>query len=143
MLYDEQQVSLTTLINIFKNAFFNVTDIKEDSFTVFVDEYPIYINFDVEKKKIQLSSIDRLRENTPTLYSKLLEAVNQSNKTLINVRSYLDTYEGIVFLRVEQDISYSNGLIIEQFIEILRTFDKITVAVFRQHVQPIIENVAK
>ena len=32
MLYDEQQVNLTALVNILKNAFFNVSDIEEDRF---------------------------------------------------------------------------------------------------------------
>ena len=54
MLYDEQQVNLTTLVNILKNAFFNVSDIEEDRFKIIVDEFPIYIKFDVEKKRIQL-----------------------------------------------------------------------------------------
>lgn len=61
MLYDEQQVNLTTLVNILKNAFFNVSDIEEDRFKIIVDEFPIYIKFDVEKKRIQLSSLDRSR----------------------------------------------------------------------------------
>ena len=140
MLYDEQQVNLTTLVNILKNAFFNVSDIEEDRFKIIVDEFPIYIKFDVEKKRIQLSSLDRLKEHTPNLYSELLEAVNTSNRSLINVRSYVEIYEGSIFLTVEQDISYSKGLIIEQFIELLRLFDKIALAVYRNHISSVINN---
>ena len=138
MLYDEQQVNLTTLVNILKNAFFNVSDIEEDRFRVIVDEFPIFIKFDTEKKRIQLSSLDRVKEHTPSLYLELLEAVNTSNRSLINVHSSVEMYEGFIFLHVEQDISYSKGLIIEQFVELLRLFDKITVAVYRSHIEPVI-----
>lgn len=138
MLYDEQQVNLTALVNILKNAFFNVSDIEEDRFRVIVDEFPIFIRFDAEKKRIQLSSLDKVKEHTPSLYLELLEAVNTSNRSLINVHSSVEMYEGFIFLHVEQDISYSKGLIIEQFIELLRLFDKITVAVYRSYIEPVI-----
>ncbi len=136
MLYDEQQINVTTLVNILKNAFFNVYDVEEDSFNVIVDQYRIIVSFDTENKRIKLSSIDPIKDYTPNLFLKLLEAVNNSNEDLINVSSHIINYENKIFLRVDQYISYSKGLIIEQFVELLRTFDKISVLVYQRHIAP-------
>jgi hypothetical protein len=139
MLYDEQQINVTTIVNILKNAFFNVYDVEDEGFKVIVDQYRIIVDFDTENKRIKLSSIDRVEDYTPNLYLKLLEAVNNSNKELVNVHSYIENYENQIFLRVDQHISYSKGLIIEQFVEILRFFDKIAVVVFRDYIAPSVE----
>jgi hypothetical protein len=140
MLYDEQQMNVTTLVNILKNAFFNVFDVEEDGFNVIVDKYRILVSFDTENKRIKLSSIDPVKDYTPNLYLKLLEAVNSSNQELVNVNSHLINHENKIFLRVDQHVSYSKGLIIEQFVEILRLFDKISVVVYKDYIGPAAEN---
>lgn len=140
MLYDEQQMNVTTLVNILKNAFFNVYDVEEDGFNVIVDKYRILVSFDTENKRIKLSSIDPVKDYTPNLYLKLLEAVNSSNQDLVNVNSHLINHENKIFLRVDQHLSYSKGLIIEQFVEILRLFDKISVVVYKDYIGPVAEN---
>ena len=138
MLYDEQQINVTTIVNILKNAFFNVSDVEEDGFNVIVDQYRILVGFDTEHKRIKLSGIDPIKEYSPNLYDKLLEAVNNSNENLVNVNSHLIVHEGRIFLRVDQHITYSKGLIIEQFVELLRLFDKISVVVYRDYIGPVL-----
>lgn len=140
MLYDEQQINVTSLANILKNAFFDVYDVEEDGFNVKVDRFRIIVSVDSENKRIKLSSIDPVIDYTSSAYSKLLDAVNESNTDFVNVTSYIVNYENKIFLRVDQYISFSKGLIIEQFVELLRFFDKISVAVFQKYIEPVISN---
>ena len=56
----------------------------------------------------------------------------------MNVNSHLIVHEGRIFLRVDQHITYSKGLIIEQFVELLRLFDKISVVVYRDYIGPVL-----
>jgi len=138
MTYDEQEVSVTFLVNILKSAFFNVYDVEEEGFKIKVDQYQINIIFDSENKRIKFSSIDVIHDYSLILFKSLLLAVNNANEHFVNVTNYVVHYEDKIYLRVDQYISYSNGLIIEQFVELLRLFDKISVAVFQKYIAPIV-----
>lgn len=96
--------------------------------------------FDIENKRIKLSSIDVIHYYKLVLFKSLLLAVNNANEHFVNVTSYIVHYEDKIYLRVDQYISYSNGLIIEQFVELLRLLDKISVAVFQKYIVPIVES---
>lgn len=140
MTYDEQDINVTFLVQILKSAFFNVYDINDEGFKIKVDQFQINVVFDVENKRIKFSSIDVVHDYKLVLFKSLLLAVNNANEHFVNVTSYIVHYEDKIYLRVDQYISYSGGLIMEQFVELLRLFDKISVAVFQKYILPIVEN---
>ena len=140
MTYDEQQVNVTLLVNILKGAFFDVYDIEDKGFKIKVDQYQIIVDFDTENQRIKFSSIDMIQDYNMILFKSLLVAVNSANQHFVNVTNYIVHHEDKIYLRVDQYISYSKGLIIEQFVELLRLFDKISVAVFQKYIAPIVES---
>lgn len=137
MTYAEQQVNVTLLANILKSAFFDVYDVESEVFKIKIDQYQIIVAFDHENKRIKFSSIDLIQDYSVILFKGLLMAVNSANENFVNVKNYIVRHEDKLYLRVDQYVSYSKGLIIEQFVELLRLFDKISEAVVQKYIAPI------
>lgn len=140
---EESEITLEYLINTLKSAFFDISDIEEDCFTIKIHKYHAIISLNTEQKNIRITETDRLADYQPQLFDKLLAAVNEANSSIINVCSYIMEHkneeEHIIVLRVDQHISYNKGLIIEQFVQSLRAFEEIDVHIFKNYMMPAVE----
>lgn len=137
MLIKEEDITLDLLIDTLRNAFFDISDIEDDRFTVKIHKYTSIISLSHEQKLIRITSTDRIADYNHELFARLLTAVNEANASMINVSSFIlpyeDDEESMILLRVDQHISFYKGLIMEQFVRLLRDFEDIDVHIFQHY----------
>lgn len=143
MYIEEEQISLEFLINTLRNAFFEISEIADDHFCIKIHKYHVVISINEEQKLIRITSTDHICDYQPELFSYLLCAVNEANTSIINVSSYIvhyqDENESSVILRVDQHISFYKGLIMQQFVQLLKDFEEIHVHIFHQFMMNTVE----
>lgn len=70
--------------------------------------------------------------------------MNEANSEIINVssslRRYQDGEDDLLFLEVQQYVSYRCGLIVQQFMYLLRNFEQIDVCVYRDYVMKAVKD---
>lgn len=137
----EEDMSIGYLSQALKDAFYEVSNITDNSFDVVIAEYRATIKIMEDKKSINIFCVDRIGDYNPALYSRLLEALNEANGEIINVcsalRHYQDEEENLLFLEVQQYVSYRCGLILQQFMYLLRNFEQIDVCIYRDYVMKV------
>lgn len=140
---EESEVTLEFLVDTLKAAFFEITDVEEDRFTIKIYKFTSVVSLNPEQKNIRITSTDRVADYNPELFAKLLAAVNEANASIINVSSYILPYQDeedhLILLRVDQHISYNKGLIMEQFVQLLRDFEEIDVHIFQRYMMTTVQ----
>lgn len=140
---EESEVTLEFLVDTLKAAFFEITDVEEDRFTIKIYKFTSVVSLNPEQKNIRITSTDRVADYNPELFTKLLAAVNEANASIINVSSYILPYQDeedhLILLRVDQHISYNKGLIMEQFVQLLRDFEEIDVHIFQRYMMGTVQ----
>lgn len=140
---EESEVTLEFLVDTLKAAFFEITDVEEDRFTIKIYKFTSVVSLNPEQKNIRITSTDRVADYNPELFAKLLAAVNEANASIINVSSYILPYQDeedhLILLRVDQHISYNKGLIMEQFVQLLRDFEEIDVHIFQRYMMGTVQ----
>lgn len=140
---EESEVTLEFLVDTLKAAFFEITDVEEDRFTIKIYKFTSVVSLNPEQKNIRITSTDRVADYNPELFAKLLAAVNEANASIINVSSYILPYQDeedhLILLRVDQHISYNKGLIMEQFVQLLRDFEEIDVHIFQRYMMATVQ----
>lgn len=143
MFVEEKDISIEFLVEKLRNAFFEISDIEEDRFTIKIYKYTAIISLSAEQKLIRVSSTDRVADYHPELFDKLLVAVNEANASMINVSSFIlpfeDSEDHLILLRVDQHISYNKGLILDQFVQLLRDFEEIDVHIFQRYMMTTVQ----
>lgn len=143
MFVEEKDISVEFLVEKLRNAFFEISDVEEDRFTIKIYKYTAIISLSAEQKLIRVSSTDRVADYHPELFEKLLAAVNEANASMINVSSFILPYEDsedhLILLRVDQHISFNKGLILDQFVQLLRDFEEIDVHIFQRYMMTTVQ----
>lgn len=143
MFVEEHDINIEFLVEKLRNAFFEITDIEEDRFTIKIYKYTSIISISQEQKLIRVSSTDRVADYHPELFNKLLASVNEANASMINVSSFILPYEDdedhLILLRVDQHISFNKGLILDQFVQLLRDFEEIDVHIFQRYMMTAVQ----
>lgn len=138
LIVREEEMSVGYLANALKEAYYEVSNISENGFDVVIAEYRASIKLLEDKKCINIRCVDRVGEYQVELFARLLEAVNEANSEIINVcsalRHYEDEEDNLIFLEVQQYVSYRSGLIMQQFMYLLRSFEQIDVCIYRDYV---------
>lgn len=138
LIVREEDMSIGYLSQALKDAFYEVSNITDNSFDVVIAEYRATIKILEDKKCLNIRCVDRVGDYQPELFAHLLEAVNEANSEIINVcsslRHYQDEEENLLFLEVQQYVSYRCGLILQQFMYLLRNFEQIDVCIYRDYV---------
>lgn len=140
---EESEITLEYLVDTLKAAFFEISDVEEDRFTIKIYKFTSVVSLNPEQKNIRITSTDRVADYNPELFAKLLAAVNEANASIINVSSYIVPYEDeedhLILLRVDQHISYNKGLIMDQFVQLLRDFEEIDVHIFQRYMMATVQ----
>lgn len=140
---EESEVTLEYLVDALKAAFFEISDIEEERFTIKIYKYTAVVSLNKEQKNIRITCTDRVADYNPELFAKLLTSVNEANAAMINVSSYILPYEDgedhLILLRVDQHISYNKGLIMGQFVQLLRDFEEIDVHIFHRYMMSVVQ----
>lgn len=134
MLYQEQDVNLDLLKETLTKAFFKIHDVNNDSFIVVINNYKIVLEINEKNKLIKLSTISFIRNYENILFEKILNVINDANHNLINVSVSAFNVKDKIYVRIDQDISYYEGMIVEQFIFLLKTFDNISHIVHKEYI---------
>lgn len=135
MFVEESQMSIDFLVTTLRNAFFDIVGVEDDQLAIKIHKYVYFISLNSDQKSIRISSVDHIAEYDPALYAMLLGVVNEVNSSMINVCSFIlpdDDMQSIT-LRVDQYVSYSKGLIMEQFVELLRDFEEIDIYILKNY----------
>lgn len=137
LVVPEEEISIDYLSRMLNDAFYEISNVQENSFDVLIMEYRATIKLLPDKKSIYIRCVDRIGDYDPELYRRVLEAVNEANSEIINVsssvRHYEDEEDNLLFLEVQQYISYRCGLIAQQFMYLLRNFEQIDVCIYRDY----------
>lgn len=142
MYIEEKDLTIDLLTSTLENAFFEISDIEDNRFTIKIHKYEAIISINHDQKLIRITSTDKVADFNPELFAKLLVVINEANASMINVCSYILPYEDedehLILLRVDQHISFHKGLIMEQFVKLLRDFEEIDVHIFQHYMMPIV-----
>lgn len=143
MFVEESEINVNFLVEKLRNAFFEISDVEEDRFTIKIYKYTAVVSINPEQKLVRITCTDRVSDYHPELFDKLLVAVNEANASMINVSSYILPYEDdedhLILLRVDQHISYNKGLIMDQFVQLLRDFEEIDVHIFQRYMMATVQ----
>lgn len=138
LIIPEDEMNVDYLSRVLNDAFYEISNVQENSFDVLIMEYRATVKILPEKKSIYIRCVDRIADYESALYQRVLEAVNEANSEIINVssavRHYEDEEDNLLFLEVQQYISYRCGLIVQQFMYLLRNFEQIDVCIYRDYV---------
>ncbi|WLF84376.1 hypothetical protein [Moraxella sp. ZY210820] len=143
MFVEESEINVNFLVEKLRNAFFEISDVEEDRFTIKIYKYTAVVSLNADQKLVRITCTDRVADYHAELFDKLLVAVNEANASMINVSSYILPYEDdedhLILLRVDQHISYNKGLILDQFVQLLRDFEEIDVHIFQRYMMTTVQ----
>ncbi|MFB2539271.1 MULTISPECIES: hypothetical protein [unclassified Acinetobacter] len=139
----EQDMSASALAEHLRQAYFEISDEQEESFSVLIYKHKCLVSIEPKRKAIRLSMIDHLADYNEHLYARLFMVVNEANASLVNVSSFIFTHEHEgeehIMLRVDQYISYHTALIMPQFVRLLRQFEEIDIEIFFNIMMPAVD----
>mgnify|MGYP003586517290 CR=1 FL=1 len=137
MRIEEKDVTIKSLVEVLKNAFFDVIE-HENSFYVYINRYQLYVYIDKGFKHIKMSVISFLDYNED-LYRELVFECNKMNCDFVKIRSSVSKAgEESLMLESEGYILYSDGLDVKQFVEELKSIDYIVATAYERNVRSII-----
>lgn len=139
MILEEDEINLN-ILEIFLeecNCEISGLDVESNSFTVILnDQCAVLLSINPSKKVIKLTRINDLIKYDEDAEQIFLSMINNANKSTANVTSYLFIHQETFYLVVNQYISYSCGLILEQFGELLGLFGETSTHIRKHYITP-------
>ena len=121
----EEDVTSESISDLFKSAFFKVSEIDESNqFTVGFDEIDVIVDIDDKRKWIRFWFLDRIDEKS---YEEAIITANQVNEEKALVRFFVSKEEDSAYLVADYVMSYEMGVIPFQVVNMAKFFEKIGV----------------
>lgn len=137
MRIEEKDVTIKSLVEVLKNAFFDVSE-YENSFYVYINRYKLYVRIEENSNYIKMS-VPFFLDYNEDLYRELIFECNKMNCDFVKIRSSVSKAgEESLILESEGYILYSDGLDVKQFVEELKSIDYIVATAYERNVRSII-----
>lgn len=119
----EENVTGEFIAEIFKSAFFKVTEFSDTNrFRVEFERIDVLIDIDDQNKFIQFWFINPVYKHT---YKEVVARANLANIRSLFVKFYIDTEEDNNYLVAEYKMSYEMGILPFQIINMAKSFANI------------------
>ena len=120
----ENEVSISSLVDVFQSAFMKVSEIEDNKFSVKCETVHMNINVDNERKFIKIMFFQLLDGIS---YKEAALIANKINNEKILVRFTAYEYKGKVGIFVDYTMSYEEGLIAFQLVNNTKWVERILV----------------
>ena len=121
----EEDVTSESISDLFKSAFFKVSEIDESNqFSVEFKTIDVIVYTDVQEKLIRFWFINKVDKKT---HDEVVTRVNSANTRSEFVKFYVVTEEDISYLVAEYKMSYEMGVIPFQVVNMAKSFENIVV----------------
>lgn len=128
MLLEEHQVTAAALAALFNQAFMDTHDLKEDSFFIKSEHFPVYVKLDEERKILKFIDFTVLRDISE---ARATELANAANREFVFAKFYVAPRDDRLVLVSEHDLLFEHGLIDYHLIALARRFERIVLQVLR------------
>ncbi len=129
-IIEEKDVTSESISDLFKSAFFKVSDIDEKKkFLVEGDTIDITVDVDNEQKWIRFYLLYVVDDKS---LEELLLATNHANERKTLVRFFIVKQDDLILLVADYTMSYETGVIPFQVVNIAKFFEKVGVYGIRE-----------